>query len=40
VIHLSHRATLIALPTRKGRLAIAPVDEAEMVTALEAATES
>ncbi|MDP9249870.1 MAG: hypothetical protein M3O78_00665 [Chloroflexota bacterium] len=40
VIHLSHDAPLIALPTREGRLAIAPANEAEMVTALEAATEA
>jgi hypothetical protein len=40
VIHLSHGAPLVALPTREGRIAIAPVNEAEMVAALEAATES
>jgi hypothetical protein len=40
VIHLSHDAPLIALPTREGRLAVAPANEAEMVTALEAATEA
>ena len=38
VIHLSHDAPLLALPTVEGRLAIAPAHEAEMVAALEAAT--
>ena len=40
VIHLSHNAPLLALPTREGRLAIAPADEPAMVSALEAATEA
>ena len=38
VVHLSHDAPLLALPTREGRLAIAPASETEMVIALEAAT--
>lgn len=40
VIHLAHGAPLLALPTREGRLAIAPANESEMVAALEAATEA
>lgn len=39
VIHLAHGAPLLALPTREGRLAVAPARETEMVAALEAATE-
>lgn len=39
VIHLAHGAPLLALPTREGQLAVAPAHEAEMVAALEAATE-
>lgn len=38
VIHLSHDAPLLALPTREGRLAIAPANQAAMVATLEAAT--
>ncbi len=40
VIHLAHRAPLLALPTREGQLAIGPADQSEMVAALEAATEA
>ena len=38
VIHLAHVAPLLALPTREGRLAVAPAHEAQLVAALEAAT--